>query len=86
MHAPEKNASCSDSPHILSSFVNMFQNLFSSGQPVHSVSAALSISTAPKQIVKACVNQILGQSQKKDKELRDLMKVRFIYDTFPAFL
>jgi hypothetical protein len=50
------------------------------GHNVQSVNAAISLSSAPKEIVKACINQIMSQTQKKDKELRDLLKVILLYD------
>jgi len=59
----------------------MFQSFFQSAQPA-SVNAAISVSTAPKEIVRACMHQISAQTQKKDKELRDLLQEEI--DSLPA--
>jgi hypothetical protein len=53
----------------------MFHNIFQNSGPSNGISAALSVSTAPKEIVKICVNQIVSQTPKKDLELRDAMRV-----------
>ena len=54
----------------------MLQHLFHIGQPQTSVNAKLATAQTPASIVRSCMNQLLVQAQKKDKELRDLIQVR----------
>jgi hypothetical protein len=54
----------------------MLQQLFQIGQSNTSVNVALANANSPAEIVRACMNQLIALSQKKDKELRDLLQVR----------
>ncbi len=40
-----------------------------------SVNAALSNTTAPKEIVRGCIGQLQSQVLRKDKELKDMLNV-----------
>lgn len=63
----------------------MLQQLFQIGQSNTSVNAALANANSPSEIVRACMNQLIALSQKKDKELRDLLQVRALVDMLAIF-
>ena len=62
-------------------YSEMLQQLFSLAQPQASVHVALSASSNPKEILQACMHQLLAQVQRKDKELRDALQS--VIDSLP---